>query len=122
METVLSTDKYVPMVEQVLSAGGDFFLIYIALRSPELAVERTRERVRRGGHDVPAEKVRARWRRSLEQLPRFARRATHFWVFDNSNSDPDIAPRLLAEGNAGICLELHDDIPEMSAALRPLVR
>ena len=34
VESVLSTRKYCPLVEQVLAGGGFFGLIYVALRSP----------------------------------------------------------------------------------------
>src|SRR5438045_1130744 len=37
VESVLSTRKYCPLVEQVLGAGGFFGLIYVALKSPELS-------------------------------------------------------------------------------------
>ena len=78
VETVLSTDKYCRLMERVLGVGGRFFLIYVALRSPELAAERVRCRTRLGGHDVPLTKVRERWRRSLGWLPWLAARATPF--------------------------------------------
>jgi predicted ABC-type ATPase len=60
VETVLSTDKYCPVVNQVAAAGGYFAFVYVALRKPELSVERVANRVRAGGHDVPTDKIRAR--------------------------------------------------------------
>ena len=46
-------------------------LIYVILNSPDLNVERVKTRVAKGGHDVSEEKIRARYQRSLEQLPWF---------------------------------------------------
>jgi predicted ABC-type ATPase len=69
VETVLSTEKYRALVESVIAAGGDFYLIYISLRSPEIACQRVHQRSQLGGHDVPPEKTRERWHRSLEKLP-----------------------------------------------------
>lgn len=122
VETVLSTRKYCPLVEAVRGAGGSVFLIYVALRSPELALSRVHQRVQLGGHDVPAEKITGRWHRSLKQLPWFAERATHFWVFDNSDSNVEKPPLLLAEGGDGICSLLRPDFPEIFSALKSLRR
>lgn len=109
VETVLSTDKYRPVVEQLRRDGGIFNLIYIGLRSPEISRERVVRRVALGGHPVPEEKLPERWRRSLEQLPWFARQADHFFVFDNSDSDPRRKPPLVArEGRMPDRLRLLD--------------
>lgn len=59
VETVLSTDKYRTVVETVRQMGGFVGLIYVALESPELACQRVAARVRRGGHDVPIDKIEA---------------------------------------------------------------
>jgi predicted ABC-type ATPase len=99
VETVLSTPKYQAVVEEVLAAGGRCFLIYVALNSPELSAQRVQRRVKEGGHDVPAAKLRERWERSLKLLPWFASRAHRFWVFDNSNSDAEQRAELIAMGN-----------------------
>jgi len=102
VETVLSTDKYQPVVESVGRRGGVFCLIYIALRSPALSQRRVAARFKLGGHDVPAEKLEQRWHRSIALLPWFAARASHFWVFDNSASDESKPPVLIASGGRGL--------------------
>jgi predicted ABC-type ATPase len=84
VETVLSTHKYRELVESVLSAGGFYGLIYIALASPDLACERVKARFQLGGHDVPPTKIRERWARSIEHLGWYAKKADTFLAFDNS--------------------------------------
>lgn len=101
VETVLSSGKYRPLVEFVRGQGGFVGLIYIALASPELAAARVARRVQTGGHDVPPDKIRARWQRSLANLPGFAARASAFWVFDNSDENPAVPPPLIAAGRSG---------------------
>jgi len=101
VETVLSTDKYRSLVEFVREQGGFVGLIYVALASPELASIRVARRVRTGGHDVPVEKIHARWQRSLANLAWFATHATVFWVFDNSDENPEVPPQLMAVGRRG---------------------
>jgi predicted ABC-type ATPase len=61
VETVLSTDKYRPVIEKPRRDGGIFNLIYVGLRSPELSKQRVAIRVAKGGHPVPAEKLAGRW-------------------------------------------------------------
>lgn len=101
VETVLRSGKYRPLVEFVRGQGGFVGLIYVALATPELACARVARRVQAGGHDVPAEKIRARWQRSLANLPWFAAHASAFWVFDNSDENPQVPPRLIATGRSG---------------------
>lgn len=99
-ETVLSSQKYVERVAAAKRAGMRFGLIYVVLKTPEVAIARVAARVAAGGHDVPAEKVAARWRRSLDNLPHFLREADLAFVFDNS--DPSGAPRLLVSKAQGV--------------------
>lgn len=122
VETVLSTDKYRSVVRDVLDAQGRFRLIYVGQRTPELAARRVALRVALGGHDVPVQKIHERWRRSLLQLPWFLEHAESAWIFDNSGSDADSPPLLVAEKLRGT-LQLHepDAIPEMTTAIRPLL-
>jgi len=120
VETVLSSDKYKPAVEFVRQQHGFFGLIYVALRSPELACQRVARRHSEGGHDVPADKVTQRWSRSLNQLPWFACRADRLLVFDNSNEEASVPPQLLASGIQGR-ITVYDStaIPEICDALNP---
>ena len=117
IETVLSTTKYQRFVKSVTEARGMFGLIYVALNSPEIACRRVAHRVAQGGHDVPADKIRERWIRSLDNLPWFIRHATHAYVFDNS-SDADVPPVPIARKHHGI-LEASFDLafPALRAAL-----
>jgi len=122
IETVLSTDKYRPVVEEVLSRGGFFGLIYVALRSAELSNTRVQRRVALGGHHVSPERVAARWNRSLAQLPWFAQRANCCFVFDNSDENPENPPLLIAESLAGnVVIHEPKAIPELTDALATVV-
>lgn len=94
VETVLSTDKYFSLFEQVAGAGGDAHLIYIGNQDPQISIERVAIRVAQSGHDVPPEKIRARWHRSLKFMPLFWNLATRAWLFDHSASETP--PRLIA--------------------------
>lgn len=118
VETVLSSDKYRPLVNTIREQGGFVGFIYIALASPDLACRRVRKRVGSGGHDVPLEKIRSRWSRSLANLSWFAQSASAFWVFDNSDENPDVPPTLAAHGQNG---RLHFLEPSANDVLRRAV-
>jgi predicted ABC-type ATPase len=121
VETVLSSDKYCSIVETVREKQGFIGLIYVALASPFLAKQRVAARVQRGGHGIPEDKIEQRWRRSLDNLPWFACRASAFWVIDNSESNPDTPRLLVANGKQGRLEELNEAaFPELKAALSSL--
>ncbi|MBC7855720.1 MAG: hypothetical protein IAF94_20000 [Pirellulaceae bacterium] len=118
VETVLSTNKYQELVETVLAKQGIFGLLYVGLRSPEIACQRVARRVREQGHGVPEVKILSRWSRSLENLPWFAAKASPLFIFDNSADDPSASAKLIADGDSGV-IHWHDAgaIPELYTAL-----
>jgi predicted ABC-type ATPase len=71
-ETVLSdpAGAKVAMLNDARSRGYAVWLFFIGISTPELSRARVRERVRsRRGHDVPADKIEARYARTLANLP-----------------------------------------------------
>jgi len=119
VETVLSSGKYMPLVEDTLDRKGFVGLIYVWLDSPELACARVERRAAHGGHHVAQEKIVARWHRSLENLAWFLPRVSRFWIYDNSDCDPEVAPRLLAVGGHGRTEFWASAVPERIASVLP---
>jgi predicted ABC-type ATPase len=74
-------------------------------------------RVSQGGHDVPREKLFARYPRVLANLKAAMRELPHVWVFDND----DLARpyRLVAVCEAGRILRLEPPVPEWLESLLP---
>jgi predicted ABC-type ATPase len=98
VETVLSTGKYRRLVAKAKKLGFAVWLIYVVLDTPDRNVERVKLRVRKGGHDVPEEKIRARFTRSLLQFPWFLEQADQAWIFDNSGA----APKRIGDKKEGV--------------------
>ncbi|MGE0446487.1 MAG: zeta toxin family protein [Vicinamibacterales bacterium] len=67
-ETTLSSRSFKPWIEKIRASGYEVHLFFLWLPSPELAVERVADRVRSGGHDVPPETIRRRYRAGLHNL------------------------------------------------------
>ncbi|MET0182323.1 MAG: hypothetical protein ABW199_05500 [Caulobacterales bacterium] len=128
VETILSTPKYEPIVEEAKSRGFLVGLAYVLLQRPSMHMERVAQRVGLGGHDVSGEKIIERWGRSLGTLPWFAERADYFTLWDNSAQGGP--PALLIEATASslyiapatTSLMRGDDThPSLAAALQALV-
>jgi hypothetical protein len=86
-ETVLS-DPIGEKVAQLASCselGYTVALIFIRVDSPEESIRRVAMRVSQGGHDIPDDKLRKRFRRTQANLRRAIRRLPHVLVYDNQN-------------------------------------
>lgn len=96
-ETVFSDpvgDK-LNFLRQAVDLDYEVRLIYIGLASPKLAQARVAFRIAQGGHAVPAEKITARYRRSLKNLAQAVTFVPTVSIYDNSLADPSY--QLVAE-------------------------
>jgi predicted ABC-type ATPase len=116
VETVLSTAKYRPLVEEARRLGFEVRLIYVVLDSPARNIERVKLRVKKGGHSVPKKKIIERYFRSLEQLPWFLERADTAWIYDNSGA----RPKLIAEKATGTIVLHEDALPAVADAINKI--
>ena len=67
-ETTLASRFYAVWLKELKEKGYRVSLIFLWLDNVDLAVERVRERVRVGGHDIPEETIRRRYDRGLKNL------------------------------------------------------
>lgn len=86
-ETVFSDPAGAKLAFLKDAAVADYNVIvcYIGLDYPEVSEERVAMRVSQGGHDVPTEKLRARFPRTLANLKQAIRELPHVLIFDNSD-------------------------------------
>jgi len=88
-ETTLSGRAYLRVIADLRAAGYRIHMFYLWIPGPELALLRIRERVEKGGHNVPAQDVRRRFRRTLDNLFQLYRpHLDSLRLFDNSTSEP----------------------------------
>lgn len=89
-ETTLGGDTMTALLLHAAAEGLRVRLLYVGLTSVELHLQRVRERVARGGHDIPTTTIRARWRTSRENLIRLLPHLAELLLWDNSaESDPE---------------------------------
>jgi predicted ABC-type ATPase len=86
-ETVLS-DPVGEKVDQLATyaeLGYMVVLIFIKIDNPEESIRRVAMRVSQGGHDVPDEKLNARFERTHANLKRAIERLQHVIVYSNQD-------------------------------------
>lgn len=86
-ETVFSHPSEVQLVEDAVEAGYLVHL-HVIVVPVELTVQRVVERVRRGGHSVPEQKIRDRYERLWEHIAEAIQVADVTEVLDNSRARP----------------------------------
>ena len=97
-ETTLSGKTYESLVRTTREQGYRIYLYFLWLPQVELNVKRVALRVRTGGHNVPEEDIRRRYRRSIVNFLEVYAPLTDSWViFDNSGELP--AKIAFARGN-----------------------
>lgn len=96
-ETVFSHPSKLDLIDAAHAAGYTVML-HVVLIPEELAVERVRYRVLAGGHQVPEDKIRQRYRRLWDLVVIAAMRAEATSFYDNSTRR---GPRIVAQLNAG---------------------
>ena len=90
-ETTLSGRSYIRLFRQLKASGYQVHIFFLWLDSADLALSRIRERVSRGGHDVPDLVVRRRFDRSTRNfLLRYRDLANSWILFDNSGKVPTV--------------------------------
>jgi predicted ABC-type ATPase len=94
-ETTLASRSFAPRIRKLTRAGYECHLVFLWLQSDDLAVARVADRVRLGGHAVPEQTIRRRYRSGLRNFFALYRPLTTTWrMYDNSTHEL----RLIASG------------------------
>ena len=107
-ETTLPTRSYAPRIAGLKDRRYNFHLIFLWLRSPELAVQRVRDRAAAGGLDVPEQVVRRRYVKGGRNFFGLYRPLADSWtVYDNSGPD---GMKRVAAGTVGNAADVLDEV------------
>jgi predicted ABC-type ATPase len=105
-ETTLASRTFAPWLRDLRASGYDVQLVFLWLPSADFAVERVAERVRAGGHNVPEETVRRRYRAGLRNFFSLYEPLLSAWkLYDNSR----LKPALIAERLEAGALRVYDE-------------
>ncbi|MXY38694.1 MAG: Zeta toxin family protein [Rhodospirillaceae bacterium] len=94
VETTLAGSGIFRHMTAARREGYRIVLHYVSVASPERALDRIRNRVALGGHDIPEADARRRFARSHANLPAAIARADEVLLYDNT--DPDRPHREVA--------------------------
>lgn len=86
-ETVASHPSKVELVQRARAAAYHVHLIVVAVPE-DLSVARVSHRVAAGGHDVPEDKIRSRWRRLWDNVAAMIEIVDSAEIYDNSGTGP----------------------------------
>ncbi len=87
-ETTLSSQQSINLMRDAKAAGFSVDLYYTALDSVERNIERVEQRVEAGGHDIPEDDIRRRYKGSLDKLTAALKLADEALLIDNSAIQP----------------------------------
>jgi len=96
-ETTLGGKTIADLLEQAAGAGHRVRIVFVGLESAEKHIQRVASRVARGGHDIPEESIRERYRSSRLNLIRLLPVLDELVLYDNSDDadrDTGSAPAL----------------------------
>ena len=114
IETTLSGNTYLRMMVRAKNPGYLIVLLYIGTSDVSINLQRVRNRVEKGGHDVPEEDQVRRYPRSFANFRKAFEFADEAIVFDNSTSKGHT--KVAVKDVNGF--EIFEPVPEWAAFLR----
>ena len=101
----MASRMFVPFLQECKRQGYSVNLLFMWVKSPELAVNRVALRVLEGGHHVPEELIRRRYRSGMTNFFNLYQPLADTWAFyDNSTENP----KLVACWTGAKPLVIHD--------------
>lgn len=89
IETTLATRSYVRLVRRAQALGYKVHLIFFFLENEEQAIARVAQRVSNGGHNIPEEDIRRRFKRGIYNLLNlYIPICDNTRIFNNEHGDP----------------------------------
>jgi predicted ABC-type ATPase len=90
-ETTLSGRTYIKKIKEIKAKGCRVIIYFLKLASVDLAIERVKLRVAKGGHVVPVEDIKRRFDRSYMNFQEIYKALCDAWVvFDTFGPEPII--------------------------------
>ena len=96
-ETTLATRFYANWLAELQTKGFEFHLVFLWLENPELAIERVRERVASGGHNISEDVIIRRYFKGLRNFFGLYKPIANTWTFCNNSGFGNA--EIIAEGN-----------------------
>lgn len=115
IETTLATRSLLKITQRAQDQGYTVTVLYFWLNSPELAIQRVRDRVEKGGHNIPEEIIRRRYSTGIMYFFRDYSKICDRWILADNSLIPF---KVVAEGKKEKIT--HMLIPETFEKIRAL--
>jgi len=86
-ETVFSHESKLALITQAQAIGFNVVLHIVSVDDPQSLLARVSQRVREGGHNVPAQRILDRYPRTMANLKRAVRLADLAFVYDAAEAE-----------------------------------
>jgi predicted ABC-type ATPase len=106
-ETTLTTLTYINTIKLAKELGYSITLLFFWLNDLNLAIERVKNRVSEGGHNIPEETIKRRYYRGIYNLANKFIDICDYWIVINNSSLPYT---FIAEGQGEIELKIYDKL------------
>ena len=93
-ETVMSHKDKIAFIKRATDQDYKVYLYYVCLDNYKVNIDRVATRVAEGGHHVSADKIKARYSRSLGLLLSALKASYKSYLFDNSKENPRLIVRV----------------------------
>lgn len=105
IETTLATRSLLKMIREAQGEGYFVTLLYFWINSPELAIERVKARLAAGGHNIPEETVRRRYKVGINYFFKDYAPLCNRWILADNSQIPF---KVVAEGGKDRQLSIKD--------------
>jgi predicted ABC-type ATPase len=103
LETTLASRSIARLLQGAQDKGYYVTLLYFWLNTPDLAVERVKNRVASGGHNVTETTIRRRYRTGIQNLFELYMPICDYWMItDNSLSPIEVIAKGVKDGKKEI--------------------
>lgn len=104
-ETTLSAIHFIKLIKEAQKKGYFVTLVFFWLNSVDLAIQRVKIRVSEGGHNIPEETIRRRYKTGITNLVNKYISICDYWIIVNNSEGPF---SLIAEGLKDTEVEIKD--------------
>ena len=89
-ETTLTGKTILKIIDKVKEEGYELQLFYVGVTSSDIAKERVKNRVEKGGHNIEDNVIEKRYYESLENLKKIILKFDKVYLYDNSKKYKNI--------------------------------
>ncbi len=93
IETTLATRGYFNLIKQARLFGYDIVLYFFYLPSADMAKERVKLRVSKGGHNIPDDVVERRYYLGIKYFFEYLKLADRWYIYENNITPPFLIAR-----------------------------